>query len=224
MKKLLHIDTSRTLASIAFSQDWDCVIEKTNDRQQDHASWIHSAIQEAADVCGISLTALDGISVTIGPGSYTGLRVGLSTAKGFCYALQKPLITIPTLELMATVIPVTTGELICPMIDARRMEVYTALYDATYNEIQPAHALILEANCFEAYLHTEPVLFCGDGSIKFKSICTHPNARFLDNIATAKNQIALAVKRFTASNFADLAYSAPLYVKEFYTPRSPTHK
>lgn len=223
MKKLLHIDTSGGLASIAISQELACLIEKTNDRLQDHATWIHTAIQEAATATGISLHELDGISVTIGPGSYTGLRVGLSTAKGLCYALQKPLLTIPTLELMASVIPVTTGELICPMIDARRMEVFTALYDAACKEMQPAHALILEATSFGTILDKHPIVFCGDGAIKFKAICTHANARFENKVATAKNQIALAHKKFTAAVFADLAYTEPLYVKEFYTPVPPSH-
>jgi len=223
MKKLLHIDTSGALASIAISQELECLIEKTNDRLQDHATWIHTAIQEAATASGISLHELDGISVTIGPGSYTGLRVGLSTAKGLCYALQKPLLTIPTLELMASVIPVTAGELICPMIDARRMEVFTALYDATCKEMQPAHALILEATSFVTVLDKHPIVFCGDGAIKFKAICTYANARFENKVATAKNQIALAHKKFTDAVFADLAYTEPLYVKEFYTPIPPSH-
>lgn len=223
MKKLLHIDTSGALASIAFSQDEQCVLEKTNDRLQDHAAWIHSAIQEASTACGITLKELDGISVTIGPGSYTGLRVGLSTAKGFCYALQKPLLTIPTLELMASVIPCSTEQLICPMIDARRMEVYTALYDAALKEIQPAHALILEPNSFETVLQKQSVLFCGNGAIKFKEICTHTNAKFSAIVATANNQIPLALRKFMNRDFADLAYANPLYVKEFYTPASSSY-
>ncbi len=223
MIKLLHIDTSGALASIAFSQNDQCLLEKTNDRLQDHATWIHSAIQEGSTACGISLNELDGVSVTIGPGSYTGLRVGLSTAKGFCYALQKPLLTIPTLELMASVIPSTADQLICPMIDARRMEVYTALYDAARNEIQPAHALILEPNCFDAVLQKQTVLYCGNGAVKFKSLCTHPNAHFVDSTATAKNQIRLALQKLRNNDFADLAYQDPLYVKEFYTPVSPSY-
>lgn len=223
MKKILHIDTSGTVASIAFSQDQACLVEKTNDRLQDHATWIHTAIQEASVACKISLKELDGISVTIGPGSYTGLRVGLSTAKGFCYALQKPLLTIPTLELMASVVPCKTDQLICPMIDARRMEVYTALYDEAINEIQPAHALILDANSFEAVLEKQAVLFTGNGAVKFKEICTHKNAHFLDLAATAKDQIPIALRKFLNNEFADLAYSDPLYVKEFYTPPSSTY-
>jgi tRNA threonylcarbamoyladenosine biosynthesis protein TsaB len=149
--------------------------------------------------------------------------VGLSTSKGFCYALQKPLLTIPTLELMASVIPSAADQLICPMIDARRMEVYTALYDAALKEIQPAQALILEPNCFDAVLQKQIVLYCGNGAMKFKSLCTHPNAQFLDITATAKNQIHLALQKFRNNDFADLAYQDPLYVKEFYTPVSPSY-
>jgi tRNA threonylcarbamoyladenosine biosynthesis protein TsaB len=103
------------------------------------------------------------------------------------------------------------------------MEVYTALYDAALKEIQPAQALILEPNCFDAVLQKQIVLYCGNGAMKFKSLCTHPNAQFLDITATAKNQIHLALQKFRNNDFADLAYQDPLYVKEFYTPVSPSY-
>ena len=133
MSFVLHIDTAGQTASIAISANDTVLVEKLNANQFDHASWIHTALQEAMREANLSLEKIDAISVTIGPGSYTGLRVGLSTAKGLCYALEKPLITIPTLQLMASVIECDTNTWICPMIDARRMEVYYALYDQTLN-------------------------------------------------------------------------------------------
>jgi len=158
---------------------------------------------------------LDAIAVTIGPGSYTGLRIGLSTAKGLCYALQKPLLTLSSLQLIASVAPADAGELICPMIDARRMEVYYALYDQTLNEINSPAALVLDENSFLSELNAKKIIFCGNANEKLKRICHHPHAVFCRHEASAKDMARLAFKKFVKKEFADLAYYEPLYVKEF---------
>ena len=221
MALLLHIDTAGTLGSIAVSNENEVLIEKQNSNQMDHATWIHTAIEEALQTIDRTLSALDACSVTIGPGSYTGLRVGLSTAKGYCYALQKPLITIPTLQLMASVIHAEPSSWICPMIDARRMEVFYALYDANLQELKPAQSLVLDAHSFAWELATRKIIFCGDGSDKFKSLCSSSNASFSPAIATAADMVPLALKKLSGKDFADLAYATPLYGKEFYTlPKS----
>ncbi|MEY3325019.1 MAG: tRNA ((37)-N6)-threonylcarbamoyltransferase complex dimerization subunit type 1 TsaB [Bacteroidota bacterium] len=217
MSFILHIDTAGQTASIAISANDTLLVEKLNTNQFDHASWIHTAIQEAMLEVNLPLEKLDAISVTIGPGSYTGLRVGLSTAKGLCYALEKPLITIPTLQLMASVIECNTNTWICPMIDARRMEVYYAMYDQALNEIQPAQALILNTESFLAELETHKIIFCGNGMEKFKPLCSSANASFSSASATAAAMIPIALGKLLKKEFADLAYCTPLYVKEFYS-------
>lgn len=222
MSLLLHIDTSLELASVALSAENKLLAFASNNNQQDHAAWIHTAIEELMKKAEHALSDLAAISVTIGPGSYTGLRVGLSTAKGICYALKKPLITIPTLELIAATAKAvnathepSTNWLICPMIDARRMEVFTALYDALLHEIGSARALILDETSFQQELKENKIFFCGNGAVKFKSICKAPFAHFISDNATAENMIPLAVQRYHNKDFADLAYSSPLYIKEF---------
>lgn len=221
MSVLLHIDTAGEVGSIAVSKNEQLLGEKTNMQQVDHATWIHTAIEQLLQEVNYSLPQLDAISVTIGPGSYTGLRVGLSTAKGLCYALQKPLIAIPTLELMASAVKCEPQEWIAPMIDARRMEVYTALYDASLQVLQPAQALLIDAESFASMLQTQKVVFTGNGMEKFKKLCTAPTARFVVTQSLASAMIPLALDRFIKKDFAELAYTEPLYVKAFYTvPKS----
>ena len=217
MSFILHIDTAGQTASIAISANDTLLVEKLNTNQFDHASWIHTAIQEAMLEVNLPLEKLDAISVTIGPGSYTGLRVGLSTAKGLCYALEKPLITIPTLQLMASVVECNTNTWICPMIDARRMEVYYAIYNASLQEIQPAQALTLNAESFLAELEIHKIIFCGNGMEKFKPLCSSVKARFSSASATAAAMMPIALGKLLKKEFADLAYCTPLYVKEFYS-------
>ena len=245
MALLLHIDTALEVASIAISLDEQCVDANSNSIQNDHAAWLHTAIDELLKRNNYGMHDLDAVSVTIGPGSYTGLRVGLSTAKGICYALQKPLLTLSSLQLLASVVlppsfnsagatsaaldtfssnvtpmaePEAAAErnmLICPMIDARRMEVYYALYDHTLSELSAPAALILDENSFADTLDRKKIIFCGNGVNKFKKVCHHPQAFFSDTIAGAREMATLAFKKYVKKEFADLAYSVPLYVKEF---------
>lgn len=215
MTTLLHIDCACAVAAVALSCDETVIGEYSNDRQNDHAAWIHTAIRSLLQEQGQSVNQLDAIAVTIGPGSYTGLRVGLATAKGLCFALQKPLITIPSLELLASVATVPEGALVCSMIDARRMEVYCALYDHLLQELRPPRPLILDEHSFEEELSKKKIIFCGDANEKFYKVNPHANAFFESRMATAHDMVPLATKRFVKKDFADLAYSTPLYLKEF---------
>jgi len=226
MAILLHIDTALEIASVALSIDERCIDEKTNIIQNDHAAWLHTAIEELLKNNSYEPRDLDAIAVTIGPGSYTGLRVGLSTAKGLCYALQKPLLTLSSLELLASVVTIpkeraeaslNPSVLICPLIDARRMEVYYALYDQTLTQLVPPAALVLDQNSFAETLHGKKIIFCGNATEKFKKVCPHPHAQYSAQPAGAREMTPLAFKKYVKKEFADLAYSAPLYIKEFET-------
>lgn len=163
---------------------------------------------------------LAAVAVSTGPGSYTGLRVGLSAAKGLCYALSIPLIGINTLQMMAAAAQENTSELLCPMIDARRMEVFTAIYDQSLQKVLPPTNMILDENSFADRLTENPILFFGNGSKKAEGIINHPNARFADVSATAENMVALAAEKFKREEFLDLAYSEPYYGKDFHSPIS----
>lgn len=226
MALLLHIDTATEQASVCLSREESILGLISSSEQKNHAGFVQPAIQELMRSGNSSLPELDAVSVTAGPGSYTGLRVGLATAKGICYALQKPLILVNTLEVMAramrseleaeTTPAVNTW--LCPMIDARRMEVFTAWYDLSLAEIQPPHALILEPGSFAAMLEKQPVRFGGSGHTKLKAMLNSPNASFSRSQHTAADLAVLALKYYRIERFANLAYSEPLYVKEFFNP------
>lgn len=227
MALLLHIDTATEQASVCLSRDATILGLISSSEQKNHAGFVQPAIQELMQSNGCSLTELDAISVTAGPGSYTGLRVGLATAKGICYALQKPLILVNTLEVMARAmlteleaggLPVPADTWLCPMIDARRMEVFTAWYDLSLTEIQRPQALILEAGCFDEMLGIRPVFFGGSGHTKLKALLNSSNASFSHSLHTAADLAVLALKYYQIGRFANLAYSEPLYVKEFFNP------
>lgn len=192
-----------------------------NPAQRDSAAWLQVAIRGLMEEQGRQLSELDAVSVSAGPGSYTGLRVGMASAKGLCYALGTPLIAIPTLKMMAqAALPQAEGTLV-PMIDARRMEVFCAAYNGQLEELLPAQALILDDSSFADMLEQGPVSFFGNGSEKFQSILQHPAARFLQVQADARHLAPLAANAFASGVFTDLAYSEPFYGKEFYTPVPP---
>lgn len=217
MALILHIDTSMDSASVCLSRDESMISIAQNHSQKDHASWLHTAIEKMMHEHQLSFSNLDAVAVSIGPGSYTGLRVGLSSAKGFCYALNIPLITIGTLEMMANAARQPGELLFCPMIDARRMEVYTALFDANLKAILPPTAMILDASSLSEFLNKYQIVFFGNGYKKFKSIISHPNAIFEDVEITASSMIQLANNKFLLKSFSDLAYTVPLYLKDFYS-------
>ena len=205
-------------ASICLSEDKKVLRISINENQKDHAAWLSVAIQNMMRDSGYQLDQLNAVAVTIGPGSYTGLRVGLSAAKGLCYALNIPLITIGTLEMMAFAAKQEPVNLLCPMIDARRMEIFTAVYNKNLKEIITPRALIIEKNVFEDILQSNTILFFGNGSKKLQSLLNHPHAIFGTFTCNASHMISLADDRFMTLQFADLAYVEPLYLKEFFTP------
>lgn len=196
--------------------DGEPILFDSNENQKDHAAWLHAAIQRGIATTGLTMKDLDAIAISIGPGSYTGLRVGLSTAKGFSFALNIPLITVNTLEMMAHAVT-EAGDLICPMIDARRMEIFTALYDKNLQETAKPSAMILDSNSFSDLLDEKVIIFTGNGTEKFKKLVNHTHAVFNNSIATAKDMVSIAEKKYVEKTFADLAYVEPLYIKEFHT-------
>ncbi|HVG16805.1 MAG TPA: tRNA (adenosine(37)-N6)-threonylcarbamoyltransferase complex dimerization subunit type 1 TsaB [Chitinophagaceae bacterium] len=216
MSWILNIDTAVQKASICLANDNVVVAFAENDSQKDHASWLHLAILHLVKQQGLSVKNIDAIAISAGPGSYTGLRVGMATAKGLCYTMDKPLIFISTLQMMASAAINEDVDLLCPMIDARRMEVFTAVYDKALNEHIAPHNCILSDNCFDDLLN-QRIAFLGNGSVKFKSLVSNPNAVFTDIEASAKEMTLLSYKKFTGKAFEDVAYSEPFYGKEFYS-------
>jgi tRNA threonylcarbamoyladenosine biosynthesis protein TsaB len=217
---MLHIDTAVQLASICLSHGETVLDTAVNPSEKDSASWLHLAIQDLLQRNQSSPAALQAIAVSAGPGSYTGLRVGMSTAKGLCYALGIPLISINTLQMMAAAVQRPSTDLLCPMIDARRMEVFTALYDRSLNTVLAPTNLILTETSFLDWLQNNTITFFGNGSKKTEDIIKHSNALFVPVTATAENMVSLSVKRFEANQFEDLAYAEPFYGKDFHSPVS----
>ncbi len=205
-------------ASVCLSEKGKSLAVLENREPRDSAAWLHVAIQQLMHQQQVKLQQLSAIAVSAGPGSYTGLRVGMATAKGLCYALQKPLITISTLQMMASAVKNQTTDLICPMIDARRMEVFTAVFDQTLNKVVPATAVILQPDTFADLLSNNSITFSGNGAPKFATILQHKNALFIEVEANATHLAELAQKKLTTNNFTDLAYAEPAYGKAFFSP------
>lgn len=225
MGLILQIDTATEHASICLSKNGTPLLSKVSTDQKNHGSFLQPAIQELMAEYGQKLSDLDAIAVSEGPGSYTGLRVGLASAKGLCYALQKPLIMINTLKIIAVSAiksiresPNAYAYAYAPMIDARRMEVFTAIYDRNLNTIEVPKAKVLDESSFQSILIEKSIVFSGSGAIKFKSICHHPNALFTNVQHQSEDMSALAFNALEEKSFANLAYCEPFYLKSFYSP------
>ena len=220
MAVILHIETSTNVCSAAVS-DNGMVLEHFEDyKGQNHAALLSGYIKQCLDYLKEHELKLEAIAVSIGPGSYTGLRIGLSEAKGLAYALDIPLIGIDTLKIMATSVmfnhDIDPDALFVPMIDARRMEVYTSVLDLGLNEKMKPSPLILDENSYAQWLDNGPVVFFGNGSDKAREVIKHPNARFIANIhPLASDMLALAEMAYRRGEFLDLAYSVPAYLKDF---------
>jgi len=217
MSLILNIDTALDTASVCLSDNGNVLQLSFSENQKDHASWLHVAIAELLQKKGYVIKDLKAVAVSIGPGSYTGLRVGLAAAKGFCYALHIPLITVNSLKIIAYAVMGEAIDIICPLIDARRMEVFTAVYDKELREKISPHAMILDEKSFAPFLLSGNVLFCGNGVKKLQPLLLNSNGFFSHTISDASHLARLSINCYKNKEFADLAYAEPLYLKEFYS-------
>lgn len=219
---ILNIETSTNVCSIALSKNGNCIFSKSNADGMNHAALLSVFIAEAMEFVKNSGMQLDAIAVSSGPGSYTGLRIGVSTAKGLCYGLDIPLMAVSTLEVLTagalSIVENAKNVLFCPMIDARRMEVYATFYNSNGQIQHKISADIIDNESYIPILDNNIVYFFGNGAEKCKTAITHPNARFLHNLyPLAENMISLAEKSFTIQQFVDVAYFEPFYLKEVHT-------
>ncbi len=226
MSCILNIETSTETCSVAVAQDGGIIFEKINNEPNSHTKYLAKFVEEALSFAESHAIPLDAVAVSSGPGSYTGLRIGVSTAKGICYGKNVPLIAIPTLKLLC-VKPLLSDDiedenaLLCPMIDARRMEAYTAIYDRALREVREVKAEVIDATTYNEWLDKGLVYFFGNGAEKCKEIINHPNARFIDNVVpTAKSMLPLAELAIAKGQYEDVAYFEPFYLKDFVAIKS----
>lgn len=226
MSCILNIETSTNVCSVALSQDGVCLYEDVNMEGPSHAQVLAGYVKNAASFADSHAIPIDAIAISKGPGSYTGLRIGVSEAKGVAYGRDAKLLSVPTLKLLT--VPILLGHeelpedaLLCPMIDARRMEVYCALYDRALNEVVQTQALVIDSDSFKEYLDKQPIYFMGNGADKCVETIQRPNAHFIKNIVPrAKNMIPLAEMAMAKEQFEDVAYFEPFYLKEFVATKS----
>lgn len=229
MAVILNIDTTTAVCSAALTAEGMVLCHAEDFEGRNHAALLSGFIKKCLDFAAERELELEAVAVSMGPGSYTGLRIGLSEAKGLAYALGVPLIGVPTLELMATRVmfsaeDIDPDSILVPMIDARRMEVFTAAYDFALTEMLKPGPLILDENSYAELIATgRPVLLFGDGSDKALEVVKAPNVRHVPDITPlAVDMVALAERAYARREFIDLAYSTPMYLKDFQatTPKS----
>jgi len=220
MSTILHIETSTDVCSVAVSEDSHVIFEQEDHSGPNHAERLGSMVDEALSFTDNHAIPFDAVAVSCGPGSYTGLRIGVSMAKGVCYGRDLKLIGVPTLELLC--VPVLLRELaeedalLCPMLDARRMEVYAGIYDRALKPIREVRADVVGQDTYLEYLHAHTVYFFGSGAKKCMGTINHPNARLIDGIEPlAKWMQPLAEKRLLNEQTEDVAYFVPYYLKDF---------
>ena len=221
MACILHIETSTNVCSVAVSEDGQCIFEqKAQGEQGAGAESLGTMVDEALSFTDNHAIPFDAVSVSCGPGSYTGLRIGVSMAKGICYGRDLKLIAVPTLELLC--VPVLLREipeedaLLCPMLDARRMEVYAGIYNRALKPVREIVADVVTAETYKLFLDEHPVYFFGNGARKCMETINHPNARLIEGIEPlAKWMQPLAERRFLNEQFEDVAYFVPYYLKDF---------
>lgn len=223
MSLILGLDTSTSSGSVALLHDGKLIGSQLYTIEKSHSTLLHVMIEQMMSNAGYKMEELTAVAVAEGPGSYTGLRIGVSAAKGLCLALDIPLIAINTLEAMAYQIfrRSTESVIYCPMLDARRMEVYAALYDSNFKIIKSTAPVILEEYAYEDVLRNQKILFFGDGSNKSKDVIKHENAFFLEDIVPSAEEVTLlALKKYKDESFENVISFEPFYLKEFRTASS----
>lgn len=224
---LLLLETATPVCSVALFHEGKIVASKHSEEPNAHSSRLAPFIQNLFDQSGLEMKTLNAVCVSSGPGSYTGLRIGVSSAKGICYALDIPLLSVPTLQNMAALYFLQHPEYngwVCPMIDARRMECYTALYSRE-GEIRPTQAEIIESGCYDPWLDKTPVTFVGDGAKKTQPLLAqHPNAHYDEDFRIdASGMAAEALRKMEAGETENVAYFEPFYLKDFVAKKSVVH-
>jgi tRNA threonylcarbamoyladenosine biosynthesis protein TsaB len=216
LSTILHIETSTKNCSVSIANCGELIsLKEINTGEYSHAEMLHPLINEALLESKLTIKDIEAIAVGKGPGSYTGLRIGVSAAKGLCFANDIPLISINSLEILAQSITIDSG-LIIPMIDARRLEVYAAIYDKNHNAVRETKAEIIDSHSFLDELQNQKVYFLGDGAKKCKEIILHENAVFIENVfPSAKKMAAISYHKFKNESTEDVAYFEPFYLKNF---------
>ena len=230
MSCILHIETSTEVCSVAVSDNGAVIFHQENFDGPSHSTVLAGMVEETVSFTDSHAIPFDAVAISSGPGSYTGLRIGVSMAKGLCYGRNLKLIALPTLEVMCVPVLLSHDELpeealLCPMIDARRMEVYCALYTRSLKSVEEVNAKVISAESFAEQLSIRPIYFFGNGSMKCKEVLSHPNAHFIDGICPlAKYMGPLAEKRHVTELFADVAYFEPFYLKDFIAGKPKKNK
>ena len=220
MACILHIDTSTEVCSVAVSEDSHVIFKQEDHGGGRHAELLGTFVDEALSFTDSHAIPFDAVAVSGGPGSYTGLRIGVSMAKGVCYARNLKLISVPTLELLCVPVllreQVEEGALLCPMIDARRMEVYAGIYDRALKQVREVGADVVDAETYKEWLDRQPVYFFGNGAGKCMETINHPNARYIEGVEPlARWMQPLAERRLMNGQTEDVAYYVPFYLKDF---------
>lgn len=220
MSCILSIETSTEVCSVAMSENGQCIFKKEDHSGPNHAVSLGVYVDEALSFTDNHAIPLGAVAVSCGPGSYTGLRIGVSMAKGICYGRDVPLLAVPTLEVMAVPVllnhEIEDDALLCPMIDARRMEVYSAIYDRALKQQREIRADVVDGDTYREFLDRHPVYFFGNGAAKCMETINHPNAHLIKGIEPlAKYMFPLAERKWVQEEFEDVAYYVPFYLKDF---------
>lgn len=220
MSCILHIETSTNVCSVAVSENGVCIFSEEEHSGPSHAAKLGGFVDQAMSFADSHAIPLDAVAVSCGPGSYTGLRIGVSMAKGVCFGRDLKLIAVPTLEVLCVPVllrkQIEDNAMLCPMLDARRMEVYSAIYDRSLRPLRGIEANVVTADTYQEWLDRGPVYFFGNGAAKCQEVIQHPNAHFLSDVEPlAKWMFPLAEKRFLNEQYEDVAYFVPFYLKDF---------